>query len=142
MASNPQGSSLSNQPSGTSATQRGESATDKGEEEHTALTGKLFEVDLGDEVRSRTEAMTDRAKRKLQGLAVEDEENAEHQRRKKVRLGRDGKPWRPKNRRNSDDVKRDQLVEEILRENRRKSPPHLVQNSTIHPAREMFPSFS
>ncbi|KAI0879407.1 P-loop containing nucleoside triphosphate hydrolase protein [Hypoxylon argillaceum] len=100
---------------GGSATHN-ESTVDKGEEKHTALTGKLLEVDLGDEVRSRNEAMTDRARRKLQGLAVEDEESAE--RPKKVRLGRDGKPWRPRNRRNSDDIKRDQLVEEILRENR------------------------
>ncbi|KAI0514840.1 P-loop containing nucleoside triphosphate hydrolase protein [Xylaria bambusicola] len=114
MAMGPQVSSSSNQPSGSAA--QTESTADKGEEKHTALTGKLFEVDLGDEVRSRNEAMTDRARRKLQGLAVEDDENGE--RRKKVRLGRDGKPWRPKNRRNSDDVKRDQLVEEILRENR------------------------
>ncbi|KAI1368592.1 hypothetical protein F5Y08DRAFT_335484 [Xylaria arbuscula] len=123
LASNPQGSSSSNQPSGggisSAAAAAAARAGDKGEEKHTALTGKLFEVDLGDEVRSRNEAMTDRARRKLQGLAVEDDDtSAEHQRRKKVRLGKDGKPWRPRNRRNSDDVKRDQFVEEILRENR------------------------
>ncbi|KAI0974483.1 hypothetical protein F4678DRAFT_378583 [Xylaria arbuscula] len=106
---------LSSNQAGGSATHT-ESTTDKGEEKHTALTGKLFEVDLGDEVRSRNAAMTDRARRKLQGLAVEDEESSE--RRKKARLGRDGKPWRSKNRRNSDDIKRDQLVEDILRENR------------------------
>ncbi|KAI0404361.1 hypothetical protein F4802DRAFT_598323 [Xylaria palmicola] len=93
-----------------------EPAATGGDGKHTALTGKLLEVDLGDEVRSRNAAMTDRARRKLQGLAVEDEDEAG--RPKKVRLGRDGKPWRPRNRRNSDDVKRDQLVEEILRENR------------------------
>lgn len=62
--------------------------------------------------------MTERARRMLQGEAVEDEQAA---RPKKVRLGRDGKPWRPRNRRNSDAIKRDQLVEEILRESRRKS---------------------
>jgi hypothetical protein len=102
--------------------------TDKGEDKHTALTGKLFEVDLGDEVRSRNEALTDRARRKLQGLAVEDEEQAG--RPKKVRLGRDGKPWRPRNRRDSDAIKRDQLVEEILRENRRKSSHSLCPLSS------------
>lgn len=80
------------------------------------MTGKLLEVDLGDEVRNRNAAMTDRATRKLQGLAVEDEESAEQP--KKIRLGRDGKPWRPRNRRNSDDIKRDKMVEEILRENK------------------------
>ncbi|KAI3329390.1 P-loop containing nucleoside triphosphate hydrolase protein [Xylariaceae sp. AK1471] len=111
MASDPRRHQLSSQSGGGTAP-----ATDKGEDKHTALTGKLFEVDLGDEVRSRNEALTDRARRKLQGLAVDDEEHAE--RPKKVRLGRDGKPWRPRNRRDSDAIKRDQLVEEILRENR------------------------
>ncbi|KAI1114336.1 hypothetical protein F5Y14DRAFT_414672 [Nemania sp. NC0429] len=114
LASDP-GESRSSDQRGGRAT-RNESTTDKGEQKHTALTGKLFEVDLGDEVRSRNAVMTDRARRKLQGLAVEDEESAE--RPKKVRLGRDGKPWRPRNKRNSDDIKRDQLVEEILRENK------------------------
>ncbi|KAI1177607.1 hypothetical protein F4777DRAFT_576928 [Nemania sp. FL0916] len=100
-----------------SGAQHESSATiDRGEQKHTALTGKLLEVDLGDDVRSRNEAMTDRARRKLQGLAVEEEEAAG--RPKKVRLGRDGKPWRSRNRRNSDDIKRDKLVEEILRENK------------------------
>ncbi|KAF2965246.1 hypothetical protein GQX73_g8340 [Xylaria multiplex] len=114
MASDAQGLRSSNQPGGGAA--HNELTADKGGEKHTALTGKLFEVDLGDEVRNRNAALTDRATRKLQGLAVEDEETTE--RPKKVRLGRDGKPWRSRNRRNSDDIKRDQLVEEILRENR------------------------
>lgn len=39
--------------------------------------------------------------------------------RKKPRLGKDGKPWRSRNRRGSDDIKRDQLVEAFLHENRR-----------------------
>ncbi|KAI0539291.1 hypothetical protein GGR58DRAFT_500356 [Xylaria digitata] len=114
MASDAQGLRSSNQPGGSAA--HNELTADKGGEKHTALTGKLFEVDLGDEVRNRNAALTDRATRKLQGLVVEDEETTE--RPKKVRLGRDGKPWRSRNRRNSDDIKRDQLVEEILRENR------------------------
>ncbi|VUC20351.1 unnamed protein product, partial [Clonostachys rosea] len=37
---------------------------------------------------------------------------------KRQRLGRDGKPWRPRKRRGSDDIKRDKLVEEFLSENR------------------------
>lgn len=96
-------------------------------ERHTALQGKLMEVDLGEEVRSRNAAMTERARRRLLGEAVPDDDDddggtAQHQRSggrpTKVRLGRDGKPWRPRNRRGSDDVKRDQLVEAILHENR------------------------
>ncbi|CRK26975.1 hypothetical protein BN1708_000760 [Verticillium longisporum] len=38
--------------------------------------------------------------------------------RKKPRLGRDGKPLRQRNRRTSDDVARDKMVEDFLRENR------------------------
>ncbi|KAI1383341.1 hepatocellular carcinoma-associated antigen 59-domain-containing protein [Hypoxylon trugodes] len=87
-----------------------------------ALQGQLMEIDLGDEARSRNEARTERATRRMHGEAVEDddeEQQGNHNRPpKKVRLGRDGKPWRPRNRRNSDDIRRDQLVEEILRENR------------------------
>ncbi|CAH0016166.1 unnamed protein product [Clonostachys rhizophaga] len=41
---------------------------------------------------------------------------------KRQRLGRDGKPWRPRKRRGSDDIKRDKLVEEFLSENRRECP--------------------
>jgi hypothetical protein len=37
----------------------------------------------------------------------------------KIRLGRDGKPRRPPKRRNSEDVRRDQLVEAVLSEARR-----------------------
>ncbi|KAL7629208.1 hypothetical protein AAE478_000728 [Parahypoxylon ruwenzoriense] len=81
-----------------------------------ALQGQLLEIDLGDEARSRNEALTARATRRLQGEDVEDEEA--QGRPKKVRLGKDGKPWRSRNRRGSDDIKRDQMVEEILRENR------------------------
>ncbi|XXG94791.1 hypothetical protein Hte_001049 [Hypoxylon texense] len=88
----------------------------KPEHRNRALQGQLTEVDLGDEARSRNEALTERARRRLQGEAVEDEEQAGRPR--KVRLGKDGKPWRSRNRRNSDDIRRDQLVEEILRENR------------------------
>lgn len=76
-----------------------------------------MEIDLGEEARNRNLVLTDRATRKLQGEAIEDDDE-QAARPKKVRLGRDGKPWRPRNRRTSDDIKRDQLVEEILRENR------------------------
>ncbi|EQB55687.1 hypothetical protein CGLO_04362 [Colletotrichum gloeosporioides Cg-14] len=86
---------------------------------HPIMQGKLMEVDLGDEVRARNQAMTEKAARRLLGESVPDEEPEGGPRKaKKPRLGRDGKPWRPRNRRGSDDVKRDQLVEEILRENK------------------------
>ncbi|KAI0854435.1 hepatocellular carcinoma-associated antigen 59-domain-containing protein [Daldinia vernicosa] len=95
-------------------------AVPRPEQQNRALQGQLMEIDLGDEARSRNEALTERARRKLHGEAIEDDDEQRQQsgRPKKVRLGRDGKPWRPRNRRNSDDIKRDQLVEEILRESR------------------------
>ncbi|KAF5597082.1 hypothetical protein FPCIR_3718 [Fusarium pseudocircinatum] len=42
-------------------------------------------------------------------------------RAKKPRLRRDGTPWRPRNRRDSDALKRDQIVDEILHETRRQN---------------------
>ncbi|KAG4217296.1 hypothetical protein PC116_g34223 [Phytophthora cactorum] len=101
-----------------------------------------MEIDLGDEARSRNEALTERATRKMmmmQGRAASaglddddnDDDKSQSGRPKKVRLGRDGKPWRPRNRRNSDDIKRDQLVEEILRESRRKLSPFPVPRSCL-----------
>jgi hypothetical protein len=82
-----------------------------------------MEVDLGDEVRSRNIAMTEMARQRLHGLAMDEDDDGQGRKRKKPRLGPDGKPWRSRNRRGSDDIKRDQLVEEILRENRRMHPP-------------------
>lgn len=74
-----------------------------------------MEIDLGDDVRDRNVARTERI---TQGGAGH-EEVPQGRRAKKPRLGRDGKPWRPRNRRGSDAIKRDQLVEEVLRETRR-----------------------
>ena len=84
------------------------------------LHGRLLEIDLGDEARARNIAMTERARRRLQGQIDEEEHEEAKGRPRKVRLGRDGKPMRSRNRRGSDDVKRDQLVEKFLSENRRK----------------------
>jgi len=76
-----------------------------------------MEIDLGEEARARNIAMTEKARRRLEGQAVEDDEEGDS-RAKKMRLGRDGKPWRPRNRRGSQDIERDRRVEEFLRENR------------------------
>lgn len=81
-----------------------------------ATLGKLLEIDLGDEARSCNVERTDKARRKLDGEVVVEED--EGGKKVKVRLGRDGKPWRPRKRRASEDIKRDNLVDEVLRENR------------------------
>jgi hypothetical protein len=89
------------------------------------MHGKLHEVDLGEEVRMRNANMTEQARRRLAGEAIEADGDGS---RKRVRIGKDGKPWRGRKRRGSDDVKRDQLVEDLMRENRRRFPcPHRLE---------------
>lgn len=83
------------------------------------LLGRLQEVDLGDEARMRNAAMTEQARRRLAGEVVDDDMEDS---RKRARIGKDGKPWRSRKRRASEDVKRDQLVEELMRENKRRLP--------------------
>ncbi|KAF6839907.1 hypothetical protein CPLU01_01504 [Colletotrichum plurivorum] len=117
------GSSSSAPPSGeptagAASSSAAVAAPENGPKNHPILQGKLMEVDLGDEARARNQALTERAARRMLGEPVPEEENEGGRRAKKPRLGRDGKPWRPRNRRGSDDIKRDQLVEEFLRENR------------------------
>jgi hypothetical protein len=96
-------------------------------ERQPATLGKILEVDLGNEARDRNVVRTEQARRRLDGEDVEDE-SATEGKTKKVRLGRDGKPWRGRKRRTSGDIRRDQLVEEVLRENRRTLPHHVVHN--------------
>lgn len=91
-------------------------ATPKQDGGQAVMQGHLMEIDLGDEARDRNVAMTERAQ--LGDASAAD--GFEERRVKKPRLGRDGKPWRPRNRRGSDAIKRDQLVEQVLRESRRK----------------------
>lgn len=83
---------------------------------HAAMQGQLVEIDLGDEARDSNVARTERATQP--GRSSAEAEDHGGRRSKKPRLGRDGKPWRPRNRRDSDAIKRDQIVEEILRESR------------------------
>jgi hypothetical protein len=94
-----------------------------------AALGKLLEIDLGDEARDRNVQRTNQARRRMDGEVVEDEDE---QPKGKVRLGRDGKPWRGRKRRGSEDVKRDKLVEEFLRENRCECGQTLPLPSFIH----------
>lgn len=111
-------SSIAAPGSGTDPTKHGERPT---------MQGRLQEVDLGDEVRMRNAAMTEQARRRLAGEAVMDDEEGGGA-RKRPRVGKDGKPWRGRKRRASDDVKRDQMVEALMRENRRKSGPLCIRN--------------
>ncbi|KIW05626.1 uncharacterized protein PV09_03497 [Verruconis gallopava] len=74
-------------------------ATQK-QDKQSVAAGKLIEVDLGDSVSK-----------------YQEEEAAKALKPSKVRLGRDGKPWRPRKRRDSESLARDALVESVLKEN-------------------------
>ena len=90
-----------------------------------AALGKLHEIDLGPDATLTNIARTEAARRRLEGGAPEVEEVG------KVRLGRDGKPRRNRRRRNSDDVKRDKLVEEVMKESKSKSSSIVVCNQSL-----------
>ena len=66
----------------------------------SVTAGKLMEVDLGGSLSRHEEEAAAKAAKPV-----------------KVRLGRDGKPWRPRKRRGSDDLARDALIDYIMKEN-------------------------
>ena len=111
----PAQSSLTQRPGSPNFVREGETKKDTEVERQPAALGRLLEIDLGDEAKSVNVQRTDRATRRLHGEDVPEDVIVKA---KKVRLGRDGKPWRGKKRRASDDIKRDQLVEDVMRENR------------------------
>lgn len=82
-----------------------------------AALGKLHEIDLGPD---STRTNIERTVKMLEN--GEEEEEEEGPKKGKVRLGKDGKPWRGRKRRTSEDIQRDKLVEEVLRESRRRCP--------------------
>jgi Hepatocellular carcinoma-associated antigen 59 len=81
-----------------------------------AAVGKIHEIDLGRDASLRNQQRTALAMRKARGEHVPSEELVVT---KKPKLGRNGKPRRGPKRRNSEDIKRDQLVEQVLHESRR-----------------------
>ena len=88
---------------------------DAGLHRQPAALGKLHEIDLGPDATLKNIARTEEAKRRLAGGISEEEVDG------KPKLRRDGKPFRRRRRRNSEDVRRDKLVEEIMKESRRMS---------------------
>lgn len=70
-------------------------STDK----HSVTAGRLMEVDV-----SNSQALWD------------EEAAAKAAKQPRVRLGRDGKPWRSRKRRNSEKLARDALIDSILKE--------------------------
>ncbi|KAG9235766.1 hepatocellular carcinoma-associated antigen 59-domain-containing protein [Amylocarpus encephaloides] len=82
-----------------------------------AAMGKLHEIDLGDEAREKNARRTDVATRRLNGEEIL-EESERNKKPEAVRLRPNGRPYRQQKRRGSDDIARDKLVEDVLRENR------------------------
>jgi Hepatocellular carcinoma-associated antigen 59 len=91
-----------------------------------AAVGKIHEIDLGRDASLRNQQRTELAMRKARGEHFPPDEPAVT---KKPRLGRNGKPRRGPKRRNSEDIKRDQLVEQVLHESRRE--PLLVRGKVF-----------
>ncbi|EEH11372.1 conserved hypothetical protein [Histoplasma capsulatum G186AR] len=86
-----------------------------------ASLGKLHEIDLGPDAKLRNIERTEAATRRLAGDQVPDEDEDEDKdaTSNKARPGsKDGKNWRARKRRNSEDIRRDKLVEEVLRESK------------------------
>jgi len=83
-----------------------------------ASLGKLHEIDLGPNATLLNIARTEAAQRRLDGLE-EETNDASQKSTGKVRLRPNGKPYGPRRkRRNSEDIKRDKLVEEVMRESK------------------------
>lgn len=92
------------------------------QEREPASLGKLHEIDLGQETRLQNIARTEAATRRLVG----DEDSpvpGVPGTPEAGRSGPDGKSWRNRKRRTSADIERDRLVEEVLRESKRKWNP-------------------
>jgi hypothetical protein len=73
-----------------------------------ATLGKLHEIDLGQETKLQNIARTEAATWRMAGESPDAVDE----------VGKNGKPWRNR-RRNSEDIERDRLVEEVLRESKR-----------------------
>ena len=82
--------------------------------------GRLQEIDLGPEATAQNVQRTEEARRRQQsGRAYVPEIEPPV----KIRLGKDGKPRRNRNKRNSEDLRRDAMVEAVMREAKRTSSP-------------------
>ena len=77
-----------------------------------AALGRIMEIDLGPDVRARNIAAIERARAVRDGMAGSEQPE--------LPVGK--KRHRRRRRRNSEDLRRDRLVEQVLKENRRMDP--------------------
>ncbi|KAF4216009.1 hypothetical protein CNMCM8980_005821 [Aspergillus fumigatiaffinis] len=83
-----------------------------------ASLGKLHEIDLGQEAKLQNIARTEAATRRLVGDDRDASPAHEDSTSSIAASGKDGRLWRNRKRRNSEDIERDRLVEEVLRESK------------------------
>lgn len=114
----------------------GPTATSNFARREPATIGKLHEIDLGQEAKMHNIARTEAATRRLAGddatMSMEEDGSAAE---RTTGAEKDGKAWRNRKRRNSKDIERDRLVEEVLRESKREYPwllPALCYNYYLH----------
>lgn len=81
-----------------------------------ATLGKLHEIDLGQEIKLQNIARTKEATQRLVGG------NASRVANESPSHTTSSKSWKNR-RRTTEDIERDRLVEEVLRESKRKAPP-------------------
>ncbi|PLB50488.1 hypothetical protein P170DRAFT_474037 [Aspergillus steynii IBT 23096] len=104
---------------GTKEASGAPSSSDLPQREPASL-GKLHEIDLGQETKLENIARTEAATRRLaDGDREEDAQPRDDESlAKSTPTRRDNRSWRHQKRRTSEDVQRDRLVEEVLRESR------------------------
>ena len=93
------------------------SSTDLPQREPASL-GKLHEIDLGHEAKLQNIARTEAATRRLAGDDGQYPIAGQESSSKMDPVGGDQRPWRNRKRRTSEDIERDRLVEEVLRESK------------------------
>ena len=129
MAKRRVGQNLPSSPTNSNDTQPSESDSDSPDAPQAskrlaprdpASLGRIQEIDLGVDASLRNAERTENAIRRAWNGETLPDPDEKPTKPRKMRLGRDGKPMkpRPRKRRNSEDIKRDQLVEEVLRESK------------------------
>jgi len=102
------GTMSSSNPDHASAANESKNTASRLQDRHSATAGKLVEVDLGGDQSGR------------------QSQEPKGQKQPRTRIGRDGKPYIPRrrNRRNSEDLARDALVDSIMKEAPRMYTPN------------------
>ena len=97
--------------------------------------GKLQEIDLGPEASAKNILRTEEARRRLEGLPLEVVEEPP---RKEDKVAKPGRKRRQPKRRNSDDLRRDMMVEAVLKEAKCRIPSLYIILTQLTPTVDYF----